>query len=535
MPSWADVPLPVSLSGAAWLAAYAVCGVLVARACVRYAGCCAGRRSRRAERAARGPTAFPPLTADDAEAEVARLRATFESGLTRPIEWRRQQLLSLLDLIDEHEKDICHAVSRDLGKNEIETMLTDVSGAYAEIRFLADNVGRLCKPKHVWPTISTMPNSTYVRKEPRGVVLVIGTWNYSVGMHLVPLAGAIAGGNCVVLKLSESAPALGMLFASLIPKFLDMRAITLEYEGGADVISAVMRQPIDMVFFTGSNRVGKILAQAAAPTLTPVVLELGGKNPAIVDSTADLRLAGTRIAWGKWVNAGQTCIAPDYVIVVDPAGADGPVATQLIAQIKQSAVRMWGEDPRTQGMLCRLSSRAAAERMAALIEECKAADCVEFGGEYDFEERYVAPTIVTLPADSDSALLRDEIFGPVLPVVVVPTLERAISLANSKQTPLAAQVFTSDSAAKRRVMDGLRSGAILVNEVIVHFSHGGLPFGGVGMSGLGSYHGKYTIRAFTHARAVVESASSSMLDLPLRYPPYGWFHRVLCSLMKKFN
>lgn len=367
-----------------------------------------------------------------------------------------------------------------------------------------------------------------------GVVLIIGAFNFPAALSFIPLAGAIAGGNCAVLKLPPAAEHFGPLICSLVPKYLDMRAFAIEHSGGPATVQALLNapKPLDLVFFTGSPRVGQIIYESCSKRLVPVVLELGGKNAAIVDGPAcDLRLAAKTIAWGKLATAGQTCIAPDHVILIN--GGNTELTERFVAELRRAISSMYGETPAAQKASClpRLISVPTAERMRTLIEANR--DKVAFGGDCDVEHCFISPTIVVNP-DPESPLLREEIFGPILPVATVASLADAIGLANSHDKPLSVYVFSNHSAVQDRVLRETRSGGASVNDVMTYASSANLPFGGVGRSGIGQYHGKWSFKSFVHERPVVIASWFTRLTLPLRLPPFGWLHEHITQNLLKF-
>ena len=493
------------------------------------------RRMRVAERQRRGPPRLENFTVDTVGDEVVRLRKTFESGKTRNPKWRKKQLLALHDMLVEHEKDIFAAMKADIGKNPCESALTEMMQTRGEIMHYADHVCDLAKPKRVGTPLQLQPARSFVMHEPRGVVCVIGTWNYPLSLSMIPLAGAIAGGNCTLLKFARFSGHLGPLMAGLLPKYLDMDALSIECGGGRDVIGAILEQELDFIFFTGSSSVGRVIAEKAAKTLTPVLLELGGKNPCIVDKTANIKEAGKRIAWGKLVNCGQTCIAPDYVICVDGKdGKKGKLAELLAAEIKKNLKRYYGETPeavRASESLGRLSNKGAAERLARHIDKYKAEAKIVHGGDYNVEERFVAPTIVLDPS-VDDPIMNEEIFGPILPIVSVETLEDALRLGNKHGCPLASYVYSTNQSTINRVLTSIRSGGACVNQCLFHFVNDNLPFGGRGGSGIGHYHGKATFEAFTHQKGVLQTPS--FVSDELVFPPYTVLHKIIFRLVTTF-
>jgi aldehyde dehydrogenase (NAD+) len=366
--------------------------------------------------------------------------------------------------------------------------------------------------------VAVQPARARIVREPLGVVLVIAPWNYPVQLALVPLIGALAGGNCVVLKPSEVAPATSAVLARLIPRYLDPECVAV-VEGGVPETTALLAERFDHVFYTGNGTVGRIVMEAAAKHLTPVTLELGGKSPCLVDSEVDLDVAARRIVWGKFFNAGQTCVAPDYALV--PAALEKP----LLERMKQVLVDFYGADPEKSPDFGRIVNGRHHARLTALL----GAGEVVVGGRHDAASRYLAPTILRA-VPPDAPVMQNEIFGPILPVLTVRDLDEAIAFVNAREKPLALYVFTRDRRAAKRVLAETSSGAVTVNDCITHMVPHGLPFGGVGPSGMGAYHGPHSFHTFTHAKAVLDRAT--FVDPPVRYPPYTpakhkWIKRLL--------
>ena len=450
-------------------------------------------------------TTVDPKTLD-APALVAELRASFARGTTRPEAWRRSQLRALADMLTREEARIFEALEADLRRCPTETFVGEVGFALGDVKHTLRHLGRWMRPEKVSSPLVNFKGSSRIHYEPLGVVLIIGPWNYPIQLLLAPLVAAIAAGNCAVVKPSELAPASSRLMAELLPRYLDPACIRL-VEGGVSETTALLEQRYDHVFFTGSTRVGKIVYQAAARHLTPVTLELGGKSPCIVDRSVDLAVAARRIVWGKLFNAGQTCVAPDYVLVHEAQ------REPLLAALRQTVTDFYGADPRQSPDLPRIINQGHYERLVSYLEQGE----VVFGGEHDAAERYVAPTVLAGPA-LDAPVMQDEIFGPILPVLPVASVDEAIAFVNERPKPLALYVFTERREVARAVIDRTSSGGACVNDTLSHLVVPDLPFGGVGDSGIGAYHGRHGFETFSHARGVVDR--STRIDLPLRYPPY---------------
>jgi aldehyde dehydrogenase (NAD+) len=448
---------------------------------------------------------------------VARARAAFESGRTRPLEWRRAQLERLEALLSENADELVAALQADLGKPTFEAWTADVGAAKLEAVLARKNLQRWTRPERVRTSAGVWPARSRLVREPLGVVLVIAPWNYPVQLLFSPVAGAFAAGNAVVMKPSEVTPHTSAALAKLVPRYLDPEAVAL-VEGGVEETTALLAERFDHVFYTGNGRVAQVVMAAAAAHLTPVTLELGGKSPCIVADDADLALAARRIAWGKWLNAGQTCIAPDYVLV--PPSREQELVDRIAAAVRG----FYGDDPKRSPDYGRIVSARHHARLAALLRDGE----VAFGGQSDPAERYIAPTVLRNVAP-DAPIMREEIFGPLLPVLTVPDVDAAIEFVVRRDKPLALYVFTNDPALEERVVARTSSGGVCVNGTILHIGNPALPFGGVGPSGMGAYHGRHTFEAFSHRKAVVTKAR--WLDPGFVYPPYG---RLKTALVKRF-
>jgi aldehyde dehydrogenase (NAD+) len=442
----------------------------------------------------------------DAPALVARLRATYDSGRTRPLAWRKEQLKRMRLLLTEREGELLDALAADLGKPRLEAWATDIGFVINEIDHARKNLRRWTRASRVRTPLATKPARARVVQEPLGVVLIIAPWNYPVQLSLSPLIGAIAAGNTAVLKPSEAAPHTSEALARLLPDYLDTDAIAV-VEGAVDETSALLAQRWDHIFYTGNGRVGRVVMEAAVPHLTPITLELGGKSPAIIDASANLEVAARRIAWGKFLNAGQTCIAPDYVLV-----ADG-LADRFVELLRRAVFDFYGQDPKASPDYARIVNDAHFGRLVQLLDSGTAV----VGGEHDAATRFLAPTVLR-DVKPDSPVMQDEIFGPLLPVLPVPDTDAAIAFVNGRDKPLALYVFADDKAAQQRVLDETSSGGACVNATLFHVAVAELPFGGVGESGVGAYHGKASFDVFSHAKSVLKR--STRPDPDLAYPPY---------------
>jgi len=449
--------------------------------------------------------------------DVARLRAAFESGLTRPAAWRIQQIERVRDMMRENADAFAEALALDVGKPAMEAYAADIAIVADEAKTFARSVRKWMKPRKVGSPVQTFPSKSRIVSDPLGVVLIISPWNYPVQLLISPLLGALAAGNCAVLKPSEVTPHTSQLLAELIPKYLDRDAVVL-VEGGVEETTALLEQRFDHIMYTGNGTVGRIVMAAAAKHLTPVTLELGGKSPCIVDDGADVDVAARRIVWGKFLNAGQTCIAPDYVLVHESR------EEELVAKLSQAVRDFYGEDPRQTPDLARIASVRHHRRLVAML---KGDVEVVIGGDADEEERYLAPTILR-KVSPDSAVMQEEVFGPILPVLSVSDMDEAIAFVNQREKPLALYVFTSSDAVAERVLERTSSGGACVNHVIWQIANPHLPFGGVGESGMGSYHGRQGFETFSHRKAVL--SKTTRFDPKMLYPPYG---KLKTSLVKK--
>ena len=445
---------------------------------------------------------------------IASLRTSFDSGKTRPEEWRRAQLERLKALVEENEDAIAEALHADLGKSGFEARMTETGTVLAEIGHTQSHLKAWMQPKKISTPLSNQPGHSRIVYEPLGVVLIMAPWNYPVNLVLTPLIGAIAAGNCAAIKPSEVSSHTSALLARLIPAYLDPDAFKV-FQGGADVSTALLEERFDHIFFTGSEQIGRIVMTAAAKHLTPVTLELGGKSPCIVHEDCDLATAARRVAWGKFLNAGQTCIAPDYVLVHES------VADAFIEKLGTSIRKFFGKDAKSSPDYPRIISERHFDRVAGLIEGGK----IAIGGESDRTEKYIAPTVLT-EVDPEAAVMREEIFGPVLPVISYRTIDDAIRFVTSRPKPLALYLFAKSAEIQQQVIGRTSSGGACINDVVMHLAVPELPFGGVGPSGMGAYHGRASFDTFSHARAVL--TKSEHLDVPLRYPPFsGWKLKAL--------
>ena len=452
-------------------------------------------------------------------AAVALCRQTFDNGRTKSVEWRLEQLAGLRRFLVEREAEVIAAMRSDLGKCDFEGWFSEIGIVIAEIDHIRKRLRRWMRPERVPTPLLAHPASSHIQREPLGVVLIIGAWNYPIQLVLVPLVAAIAAGNCAVVKPSEVASASSAVLADHLPAYLDSDAVAV-VEGGADVTGALLEQRFDRIFYTGGGRVGRIVMAAAAKNLTPVTLELGGKNPCVVSRDADIAMAASKIVWGKFLNAGQTCVAPDYILV------DQSREAELLDMLGKRVGAYYGSDPAQSPDYGRIINKRHVERLQALLSQGE----VAVGGRVDAESRYVEPTILT-KVDLDAEIMADETFGPILPVVPVADWDAGIEFINARPRSLAAYLFARDSAFHRRMREETSSGSICINDLMMDFVVHGLPFGGVGESGIGAYHGRHGFETFSHRKSVFKRQFPG-IDLPIRYPPFNKTKfRILRRLM----
>ena len=422
------------------------------------------------------------------------------------IQFRKETLTRLLYSIEENEKRIIEALYKDFKKPEFEAVLTETNYVIGDLKQTIKNIKCWAKPKRVLPSILNFPSSDYIYSEPYGKVLVIAPWNYPFQLALCPLIAAVAAGNSVVLKPSELTPNTSNLINEIISKVFSKNHVEV-IEGGVEVSQNLLSKKWDYIFFTGSVAVGKIVAKAAAEHMTPVTLELGGKNPCIIDETANIKLAAKRIVWGKFINAGQTCIAPDYLLVQKDIKSD------LIEHLKQEITSAYSDDPEVSPDYTRIVNTRNWDRLKSLIEPEK----VLFGGQSNSEDCYLAPTLIE-ETTMDSLVMKEEIFGPILPILAYENESELDEIISKYDKPLSLYVFTTKNKFAEKIIQKFSFGGGCINDTVVYFSNKRLPFGGVGHSGIGAYHGKLSFSTFTHNKAIVKRAN--WLDIPTRYAPY---------------
>ncbi|BBY81037.1 aldehyde dehydrogenase family protein [Mycolicibacterium pulveris] len=449
--------------------------------------------------------AAPAQSTTDIPAVVRRLRETFNTGRTKDLDWRKQQLQAMERLVTENEDAIAEALHQDLGRNRFEAWLADIASTAGEAKDAAKNVRKWARRRYRLLELSQLPGRGWVEYEPYGTVLIIGAWNFPFVLTLGPAIGAIAAGNTVVLKPSEVCPASSALMAELVPKYLDNDAIVV-VEGDGAVSQELIAQGFDHICFTGGTEIGRKVYEGAAPHLTPVTLELGGKSPVIVSADADIDVAAKRIAWTKLINSGQICIAPDYVL------ADARIRDQLVDKIKDAVTKFESDNPDGK----RIVNERHFNRLTSALAATKGD--VVVGGGSDPAKVSIQPTVVVDP-DPAEPLMTDEIFGPILPIVTVESLDDAIGFVNSRPKPLAAYLFTKTKSIRERVIKEVSAGGMVINHLLFHFATNKLPFGGVGPSGMGAYHGKYGFEQFSHKKTVMTKPTRPDVGAFI-YPPY---------------
>ncbi|TXG53001.1 hypothetical protein EZV62_022170 [Acer yangbiense] len=459
---------------------------------------------------------------------VKELRASFTNGKTRSYDWRVTQLKSMLKMIDEREQEIVTALRDDLSKPELESTVYEMKDSYVkELNHIGSQrnkaLDKTRKGKFVKTSLTTFPSSGEIVSEPLGVVLIISAWNYPFCivvtrifnsfpvLSLDPVVGAIAAGNAVVLKPSEIAPASSSLLAKLVGEYMDSSSIRV-VEGAVTETSALLEQKWDKIFYTGNGRIGRIVMAAAAKHLTPVLLELGGKSPVVVDSGINLQVAVRRIIGGKWgCNNGQACISPDYIIITKD------YAPKLVDTLKSELEKFYGKNPLESKDLSRIVNSNHFTRLAKYLDEDKVSGKIVYGGERDKTNLKIAPTIL-LDVPRDSLIMNEEIFGPLLPILTVDKIEDSFDIINSGTKPLAAYLFTNNKKLRQQFVSIVSAGGLVVNDTTLHLAVHTLPFGGVGESGMGAYHGKFSFDAFSHKKAVLYRSFAG--DAAIRYPPY---------------
>ncbi|XP_048468498.1 aldehyde dehydrogenase, dimeric NADP-preferring-like isoform X1 [Rhincodon typus] len=438
---------------------------------------------------------------------VSTARAAYNRGKSRPLEFRIQQLKALERMINEKKEEFSVALKKDLRKNDYAVDVFEIAGILNETSLAITKLPEWTAPEYVSKSIMTLMDTVYIHREPLGVVLIIGAWNYPLALIIQPLIGAIAAGNAVVLKPSEVSENTARLLGELLPQYLDKDLYPV-INGGVEETTEVLKQQFDHILYTGSTNVGRIVMEAAAKHLTPVTLELGGKSPCYIDGDCDLDVACRRIAWGRYTNSGQTCIAPDYIL------CNNSIQDEVVKKIGSAVSEFYGADPQKSPDYGRIVNQRHFKRLMSLLE----GENVVFGGQRDEKELYIAPTIVT-DVDPNSRIMQEEIFGPLLPIVTVNSTEEAIDFINKRDKPLALYVFSHNKKLIQRIIAETSSGGVTANDCLVHYIIDTLPFGGVGKSGIGAYHGKFSFETFSHRRACVLKSLGMEKANSIRYAP----------------
>lgn len=442
----------------------------------------------------------------DIAPKIQLVKNTFASGKTKSIDWRIEQLKQIRKMVVEQQDKIFVAMQQDLGRCDMESWTAELGGVISEVDHSLKHLKKWMKPRKVSTPIVAQPAKSYILPEPLGSILIIGAWNYPLLLVLSPLVAAISAGNCAVIKPSELSANMSKLVAQLIPQYLDNDTFAV-VEGAVAETTELLKHQFDHIIYTGGEVVGKIVMRAAAEFLTPVTLELGGKSPCIVDSSTDLDVTAARIVWSKWMNAGQTCVAPDYVLVEEAFSA------KLIEAIKNKITEFYSADAATSQDYGRIVSERHLARIVSYLDS----QDVVHGGKHDVANKYIEPTIVLNPAH-DSRIMQEEIFGPVLPIVTIKNIEAAIPFINERAKPLALYLFSKNSDFEQQVLDSTSAGMVCINDGFMFAANPNLPFGGVGNSGTGAYHGKIGFDNFSHLKTVMKR--SFWFDVPLRYPPF---------------
>lgn len=452
------------------------------------------------------------------------LKAHFYSGITRDYDYRVAQIKGVLELAVKHEDELADALRKDLGRPHMEAVVADIGIVKSEITHVLANLHQWMKNDSVPTPAMLLPGSSEIRRDPHGLVLIIGPFNYPVQLTLVPIVSALAAGNVVILKPSELSPATALTLQALLHRYIDpncLRVVT----GGVSTTQELLQQPLDFIFFTGSPRVGRIIAKSAADKLIPTLLELGGKCPSVIDSNVNLRVAARRIAFSKWLNAAQTCLATDFALVHES------VYDAFVGEVIAALSEFSGDDsPKNSKSFSRIVGKSHTQRLVSLLDKTRGT--VSYGGDYSIEDCYISPTVVTgvLPSDS---LMEEELFGPILPIVQYSTREEALEIISMHPKPLALYCFSNSDEFCEFFYNNVQSGGVCYNDCMMHAVNPFLPFGGVGNSGIGSYHGIFGFHAFSHTRSVLKK--STMLDAAQRYPPYDSTKETVFKTMVEYS
>lgn len=451
---------------------------------------------------------------------VENQRKYFLDGNTKSIENRIKTLVSLKKAIKTREKDILKALNKDLRKSDFEGYITEIGLVYEEINIAIKKIKKWSKRERVKSSLLYFPSKNYIYKDPYGVVLIIGPFNYPFQLIMSPLVGAIAGGNCAVIKPSEYSINTSLIIEEIINSTFSKEYITVVNPlGGKEVVSSLLDMKFDYIFFTGSIKVGKIVMEKASKNLTPVTLELGGKSPCIVDKDANFKMAAKRIVWGKYLNAGQTCVAPDYLYV------HKSIREKFLKMLVDEIKLQFTEDHKESTDFCRIISDREVDRLSGYINE----GTIYYGGDIDKINKYISPTIL-INIREGSKILEEEIFGPILPVYEFEEINEVIEYVNNNEKPLALYYFSESSKRVEHILESTSSGGVTINDTVIHCSESNIPFGGVGSSGMGQYHGKASFDVFTHKKSVVKRGT--FIELPIRFAPYKDKINLLRKILK---
>jgi len=456
------------------------------------------------------------LTEKDIPQAVDSLRQIFKSGVTRDVNWRKVQLNAFMRMLVEGRTEIEEALHADLKKSPTEAYVTEINQVMHEVQHMIDNLDHLMAPRKMKTDMMNLPGDSFQYADPLGVVLVVGAWNYPWLLTMFPVVGAIAAGNAVLIKVPSQhyTEATSKLIGTLVARYLDCDAIKVAF-GDREMTQAVIRERYDIIFYTGGSYVGQMVAESAAKHLTPTILELGGKSPCIIDKSADITVAARRSAWGAFgLNNGQTCVRPDYVLVHED------IAEKYLQTVEKTVRDFYGTDASVSDSYSRVVNQRAAQRLGGIIDNDRR--YVRFGGTVNIDNKYVEPTCLDFKGDTaaftSSKAMEDEIFGPIMPVLRYRNLEDVIAFITKGEKPLALYVFTTTNHVAEKVLAETSSGGAVVNDVVTHLANGNLPFGGVGKSGMGSYHGNKSFESFSHMKSVLKK--TNWFDAPQRYPPY---------------
>ncbi|KAB2191461.1 aldehyde dehydrogenase [Staphylococcus epidermidis] len=452
--------------------------------------------------------------------KINNSKAFFNTHKTKNLKFRKQQLKLLSKNIKNHENELLDALYKDLGKSKVEAYATEIGMLLKSIKLKRKELKNWSKTKQTDTPLYLFPTKSYIKKEPYGTVLIIGPFNYPVQLVFEPLIGAIAAGNTAIVKPSELTPHVAIVIKDIIEDTFDEAYVSV-VEGGIEETQALLSLPFDYMFFTGSEKVGKIVYEAAARKLIPVTLELGGKSPVIVDDTANIKVASERISFGKFTNAGQTCVAPDYILV------QRKVKNDLIKALKKTITEFYGENIEKSPDFGRIVNQKHFNRLNDLIQIHK--DNVVFGGNSSKEDLYIEPTLLD-NITNDNKIMKEEIFGPILPIITYDNFDEVLEIIQSKSKPLSLYLFSEDENMTHRVVEELSFGGGAINDTLMHLANPNLPFGGVGSSGIGQYHGKYSFDTFSHMKSY--TFKSTRLESSLFFPPYKGKFKYIKTFFK---